>query len=99
MLWLIVYDRLSGKLKTYKSENSKQKLEKLYYANDKKYEKLLGLDFSWLRKTNWNWTISFQNGTVYLNDENWTLETGRLNPPKQENGRNETKHSIQSRDH
>ena len=38
-------------LKTGISENSKKKLEKLYYEDDKKYEKLLNMKFSWLKGT------------------------------------------------
>ena len=47
----------------------------MYFANDKKYAKLLGMDFSWLRKTKWNWTISFMYRPVQLNEENWTIKT------------------------
>ena len=36
-------------LKTSLSETSKQKLEKMYYGNDKKYSKILNMEFSWLK--------------------------------------------------
>ena len=45
-------------LKTSLSETSKQKLEKMYYGNDKKYSKILNMEFSWLKNKKWNWTLS-----------------------------------------